>query len=398
MLVKSHLFTFRYRHKSAKKVSLAGDFNNWQINADQMKPERDGWWVLKKDFLLPGEYVYKFVIDGRSWFCDPLNPRRKKDNQGIYNSLLELQFRERASQFLTRIEKRLQRTRRHWRPGTKREELLVSLDRLLLLPQINNSDIISRYYLYRLSRVLDQIKSERIKRGIRIWQFYNHGILIETPKVVIGLDMVTGKTAWKLFWDISRKVLQDLASLMDILLISHKHSDHLDMELAGRMLLNRKFFLVPNEAEIWFKEKTHISQPERRYHRQGVEIIPHKGSHIYDPAGKIKLLYYELRLPGDFTLLHTADHDYTLGVATRTKMHLLIPKCGGISNSHTDREAMNMLLKSTQPEYIIPGHLFELSHPWGGGRYGFETTFEIFRKADINIAPLWWGESVYFKP
>lgn len=53
----------------AQSVSVAGTFNNWQIDATPLNRDADGTWRLSLS-LPPGRYEYKFVIDGR-WCCEP---------------------------------------------------------------------------------------------------------------------------------------------------------------------------------------------------------------------------------------------------------------------------------------------------------------------------------------
>lgn len=53
----------------AKQVFVAGSFNGWNATSHPLKRIPDGDWVLTLD-LPPGEYEYKFVIDGR-WICHP---------------------------------------------------------------------------------------------------------------------------------------------------------------------------------------------------------------------------------------------------------------------------------------------------------------------------------------
>lgn len=68
---------------NANKVVLAGNFNNWNENDLTMKKVDDGWEL--KYILGPGNYQYKFIVDGR-WFVDPLNPLTLQDNHGNRNS------------------------------------------------------------------------------------------------------------------------------------------------------------------------------------------------------------------------------------------------------------------------------------------------------------------------
>lgn len=60
---------FKFYAPQAKKVSLAGNFNNWNTAALAAKKDSKGNWIAKTD-LAPGKYEYKFFIDG-AWVNDP---------------------------------------------------------------------------------------------------------------------------------------------------------------------------------------------------------------------------------------------------------------------------------------------------------------------------------------
>jgi 1,4-alpha-glucan branching enzyme len=54
----------------AKKVSLAGDFNEWDINADPMKKQKDGSFLINI-YLEPGRaYQFRYLIDNTKWEND----------------------------------------------------------------------------------------------------------------------------------------------------------------------------------------------------------------------------------------------------------------------------------------------------------------------------------------
>jgi hypothetical protein len=63
---------FTYEDPSAGSVSLAGDFNNWNMNAEPLTKGSDGVWRVVVD-LEPGTYEYKFVVNGSEWIADPDN-------------------------------------------------------------------------------------------------------------------------------------------------------------------------------------------------------------------------------------------------------------------------------------------------------------------------------------
>lgn len=58
-------------YSDARKVILAGEFNNWNPDQLVMKKTQNGWELPY--VLAPGNYQYKYVIDGQ-WFTDPYNP------------------------------------------------------------------------------------------------------------------------------------------------------------------------------------------------------------------------------------------------------------------------------------------------------------------------------------
>ncbi|RAK05243.1 glycosidase [Halanaerobium saccharolyticum] len=71
-------------------VYLAGSFNDWQPADEKMNgPDEDGFYTLKYN-LRPGEYQYKFVINGEHWFHDPDNELTTADGHGGKNSILEV--------------------------------------------------------------------------------------------------------------------------------------------------------------------------------------------------------------------------------------------------------------------------------------------------------------------
>jgi 1,4-alpha-glucan branching enzyme len=83
---------FEYVDPSARKVCLAGSFNNWQPESAQMTPAGGGRWV--KDLaLLPGSHEYRLVVDGR-WMTDPRATRTRPNPFGEQNSVVDVVFRQ----------------------------------------------------------------------------------------------------------------------------------------------------------------------------------------------------------------------------------------------------------------------------------------------------------------
>ena len=73
---------------SIESVSVAGEFNRWDAFAHPMNDyNHDGIWTkwIKLD---PGEYEYKFVVNGKRWIADPANPNKIEDGWNGFNSVV----------------------------------------------------------------------------------------------------------------------------------------------------------------------------------------------------------------------------------------------------------------------------------------------------------------------
>ncbi len=83
---------FSVRQESAGSVNVAGQFNGWSTDATPMSDEDgDGIWIAVVD-LDPGQYEYKFVIDGGAvWIADEGNPESVPDPYGGKNSLVTVE-------------------------------------------------------------------------------------------------------------------------------------------------------------------------------------------------------------------------------------------------------------------------------------------------------------------
>ncbi|KJR41750.1 glycoside hydrolase family 13 domain protein [Candidatus Magnetoovum chiemensis] len=54
----------------AKSISIAGDFNNWNIFTHQMNKNSNGDYTITIELDCGKEYQYKYCIDGKYWEND----------------------------------------------------------------------------------------------------------------------------------------------------------------------------------------------------------------------------------------------------------------------------------------------------------------------------------------
>ena len=79
--------TFTVHAEKGKAVYLAGSFNEWSTTAKKMAYKTKAGIYSATVQLAPGEYQYKFVIDG-TWCADPENANAVPNDQGTYNSVI----------------------------------------------------------------------------------------------------------------------------------------------------------------------------------------------------------------------------------------------------------------------------------------------------------------------
>jgi 1,4-alpha-glucan branching enzyme len=77
------LTEFDFEAPAARQVSLAGDFNHWDIKALPMQKGLDGFWRVRVP-LTPGRYEYRFCVDG-GWQDDPFAQQKTANPVGSQN-------------------------------------------------------------------------------------------------------------------------------------------------------------------------------------------------------------------------------------------------------------------------------------------------------------------------
>ena len=87
MMTKAKPTEFKLYAPQAKKVVVAGSFNNWDVKSLFAKKDSKGNWSVKVS-LKPGKYEYKFFVDG-SWQNDPC-AARTTNSFGTQNNLIEI--------------------------------------------------------------------------------------------------------------------------------------------------------------------------------------------------------------------------------------------------------------------------------------------------------------------
>lgn len=81
--------TFTVHAEKGKAVYVAGEFNQWNATAKKMAYKAKEGIYAATIKLAPGDYQYKFVIDG-TWCADPENTNSVANDQGTFNSVVSV--------------------------------------------------------------------------------------------------------------------------------------------------------------------------------------------------------------------------------------------------------------------------------------------------------------------
>ncbi|GEM_PF-679049 len=378
-----------------RSVGVAGEFNAWNPAAGPMRRRPDGAWTAETAGLVSGTYRYKYVADGGRWFTDPANPRVEPAPGGWVNSAFDIDCPREDARFIASAETALAAHPPRWDRHAPRRAALAALDAELLREGAAERPAVRELFQRRLARLVERLRGGRVRAGWRAWLVYNHGVIVETPGAVAGFDVVSTRAGLRVWWDIPARLAAGLVSCLDLLFLSHRHLDHLDVEMVARMREAGKTAVIPAELSCLFARGVrHASAGELFDLGGGVRVRAHSGRHVYGAGRALPMRCYEAEFPGGPRVLHLADHDYTAPVAHDGPVDLLIPKCGGVSPDTDDREAIRHCLASIRPARVLPGHLLEVGHPVREGRTGLGAAYDILEGAGAPFEVLFWGEGI----
>lgn len=78
---------FVLEHANAARVSVVGDFNNWNPKANPMTRDASGVWSVILP-VVPGRHLYGFMVDDSVFTLDPRKPKARDPDLGSEGSVL----------------------------------------------------------------------------------------------------------------------------------------------------------------------------------------------------------------------------------------------------------------------------------------------------------------------
>ena len=81
--------SFEFFAPLARRVCIAGTFNNWNTEACLLRKDRNGNWHTMLS-LKPGRYEYLFFVDS-GWQCDPRVKECVPNPFGTWNCVINIE-------------------------------------------------------------------------------------------------------------------------------------------------------------------------------------------------------------------------------------------------------------------------------------------------------------------
>lgn len=400
----------RYEGEANNTVEVLGEFNSWKRGVHVMQKSAEGAWEKTIELDNPGTFAYKFLIDGQKWLDDPLNVNKVYDGFGGFNSQIMICGTRQTKEKLLVLEKNLSAIQSVKKETGKHRELLFEVDEVLGNECIGKNPFVKRLYEQRVRRVVDCLKNKKVENGINCYQLYNAGYIVQTPTLNIAFDVVSGQHVWDVYWDVDENLLDELAKCIDILFVSHRLADHLDLDIVNRLIQQDKLVVVPAGMEnlclngvIGFEkgEKRNLYSLGRN--EMSVYIESFKGIYRHETVSDLDLCIFKLSLHEKLNILYMPEHDFNR-VEYYGKGGFLPHESGKIHLMLSplplwDEEGVFTKFKSyvdkINPDVFLPTHLSELGRNNFERRSGgYRRAFELLEKMGRDYEVLFWGDSV----
>lgn len=168
-----------------------------------------------------------------------------------------------------------------------RKAALQALDDWIAQPNSEETEACVAYYHHAVDRVLGLLETERPERSLRIFQLYSSSVIVQTPSVVIGIDLDQGPNESLrqtpaeegVAFCMTKEQIARLAERVDCVFYTHEHGDHLDYQITkalaerGKTIIGTEGIRALWAEEPWAKNILVPSQTLGRGEKIGALIV-----------------------------------------------------------------------------------------------------------------------------
>ncbi|MDR0750240.1 MAG: MBL fold metallo-hydrolase [Tannerellaceae bacterium] len=275
--------------------------------------------------------------------------------------------------------------------GIERRLALSALDALLHDPRLDNGEAFYGYMKCVGQRLADALEKGRPKRGIRFFRVYNHGFIVQTPSITIGIDLFRGGSRTRPF--LNDSLILSLVSQCDILFVTHAHGDHADPDVAKMFCEQNKPVIVP--PGLWENVSPHIKSVRGASMTTETVGLPGTNTqltfHVF-PGHQREVInnIYAIVTPEGKTVMHTGDQSndedlkWIADIHSHVKTDILLAHCWMMP--------LEEIIAAIRPSTVISGHENEMGHTIDH-REAYWLTFRRMSNIKVPCVIMGWGES-----
>ena len=259
--------------------------------------------------------------------------------------------------------------------------------------KIDDMELEGTLYFYRqaFNKVRKEVRSTKVAQGtVVIWNVYNMGYVVKTPTQTFGIDVV-------------HKHIEELAPLLDFMLITHKHNDHGDGHTRNQMAFAGVKAIAGFELAkpcVWQGKLLSWEYVDLVDSIQigDITINCKRVDHNNADWGKNFVTTYEIDCgpaTGNTVIYHIGDaHNYRqLEVAQKPDIFIFHMGVGLNIQKAIDK---------LQPEYAFFSHAWELSHKVDKFRWTIDDVLKKVNRVTGHdrshlLYPCWGDKIVYKK-
>ncbi len=295
-------------------------------------------------------------------------------------------MREQASETFKLIQELLAKEPPSAKIGLLRRSALLHMDWVLHDTRLDNSEPIKNFLRDRIVGVIEDMK-EPVKKGAKVYKLYNHSFIIKTKSVTIAIDLVKGGKGENAL--ITDSLMHELANGCDVLLITHEHTDHADVEVGRIFAEAGKPIVAPtgmwaNETGVSYMRATDVLQE-----RIGLTQSRFIDLKVYPGyQGRVLNNVYKICTPEGITIAHTGDMSASvmnnwLDNKEEDNVDVLL--------LHSWAQPVMSFVTKFKPKILVTGHENELHHSIDH-REPYWLNYRRMEGVNTPIVYMTWGE------
>ena len=254
--------------------------------------------------------------------------------------------------------------------------------------QVDSLETYGALYFYRkaMDKVLKEVKKTMPRHGeVVMWNLYNMGYIVKTPSQTFAIDLV-------------HKHIDELAGLLDFVLISHKHPDH------GSKREFEAFAAAGVDVYAGYMPKSMPEGIKWNFIEDGesfqvgkVHVTGRRGDHSKKEDGLLMITTYEVDCGEDASntvILHAGDcRNYEQLTSSKPVDFFIFHTAVGLK--------IQKAIDKLQPGYAVFSHAWELGHRVEKWRWTMDDLLAKSGKikdfpAERILLPCW-GEMIKYK-